>query len=65
MQAIQSATARAAELLGMSGKIGVIAPGAYADLMAVDGDPLADVGALGKAVFVMKAGTVYKIDKRD
>lgn len=60
MQAIQSATTKGAELLGMSGKIGVIAPGAYADLMAVDGDPLADVGALGKAVFVMKGGAIYK-----
>jgi len=63
MQAIQSATSRGAELLGMSGKIGVIAPGANADLMAVDGDPLADVGTLGKAVFVMKDGTVYRNDK--
>jgi imidazolonepropionase-like amidohydrolase len=60
MQAIQSATTKAAELLGMGGQIGVIAPGAYADLMAVDGNPLDDVGALGKAVFVMKAGKVYK-----
>ena len=63
LQAIQSATTRAAELLGMSGKIGVIAPDAYADLMAVDGDPLADVNVLGKAVFVMKAGTIYKNEK--
>ena len=62
MQAIQSATSRAAELLGMSGQLGVIAPGAFADLMAVDGDPLADVAALGKAVFVMKAGKVYRSD---
>jgi imidazolonepropionase-like amidohydrolase len=60
MQAIQSATTRAAELLGMNGEIGVIAPGARADLMAVEGDPLADVAALGNAVFVMKAGKVYR-----
>ena len=62
MQAIQSATTRAAELLGMNGEIGVVAPGARADLMAVEGDPLADVAALGKAVFVMKAGKVYRSD---
>ena len=60
MQAIQSATTRAAELLGMNGEIGVIAPGARADLMAVEGDPLANVAALGNAVFVMKAGKVYR-----
>jgi imidazolonepropionase-like amidohydrolase len=60
MQAIQSATTRAAELLGMNGEIGVIAPGARADLMAVEGDPLADVAALGNAVFVMKGGKVYR-----
>jgi imidazolonepropionase-like amidohydrolase len=44
----------------MNGEIGVIAPGARADLMAVEGDPLADVAALGNAVFVMKAGKVYR-----
>ena len=45
MQAIQSATGRAAELLEQRGRIGVIAPGAFADLVAVAGDPLADVNA--------------------
>jgi imidazolonepropionase-like amidohydrolase len=59
MQAIQSATVKAAELLGMSGQIGVIAEGARADLMAVNGDPLADVAALGKVAFVMKDGKVF------
>ncbi|MQA08358.1 MAG: amidohydrolase family protein [Pseudonocardiaceae bacterium] len=56
---IRSATVTAARLLGMAGRIGVIAPGAAADLVAVDGDPLADVAALtaGPAL-VMKAGTV-------
>src|SRR2546427_7213406 len=43
MQAIQSATSRAAELLDQKGKIGVIAPGAYADVIGVSGDPLADI----------------------
>jgi imidazolonepropionase-like amidohydrolase len=60
MQAIQSATSRAAELLEMKGKLGVIAPGAYADVVAVSGDPLADVKLLGNVGFVMKNGQVFK-----
>jgi len=60
MQAIQSATSRAAELLGKRGEIGVVAPGAYADLIAVAGDPLADVSALKTVHFVMKDGVVFK-----
>jgi imidazolonepropionase-like amidohydrolase len=60
MQAIQSATSRAAELLEMKGRIGVIAPGAYADVMAVAGDPLADIKILGNVGFVMKDGKVFK-----
>ncbi len=59
MQAIQSATGRAAELLEQRG-IGVIAPGAYADLIAVAGDPLADVSVLKDVGFVMKDGHVFK-----
>jgi imidazolonepropionase-like amidohydrolase len=59
LQAVQSATVRAAELLGMEGQIGAIVPGAYADLVAVRGDPLADVAALGQVQFVMKDGVVY------
>ncbi len=60
MQAIQSATSRAAELLGKRGEIGVIASGAYADLIAVAGDPLADVNVLKNVQFVMKDGAVFK-----
>jgi imidazolonepropionase-like amidohydrolase len=60
MQAIQSATAKGAELLGMQGQLGVIAPGAYADLMAVNGDPLANVAALEQVEFVMKGGRTFK-----
>jgi len=60
MQAIQSATSRAAELLGKRGEIGVVAPGAYADLIAVAGDPLADVNVLKSVRFVMKDGVVFK-----
>lgn len=59
MQAIQSATARAAELLGVSPQFGRIAPGAYADLVAVEGDPLADIEAMKKVRFVMKDGVVF------
>jgi imidazolonepropionase-like amidohydrolase len=60
MQAIQSATSRAAELLEMQGKLGVIAPGAYADMVAVSEDPLHNVNALKNLAFVMKDGQVYK-----
>jgi imidazolonepropionase-like amidohydrolase len=60
MQAIQSATSWAAELLDQKGKVGVIAPGAYADVIAVSGDPLADVKVLGNVGFVMKDGRVFK-----
>jgi imidazolonepropionase-like amidohydrolase len=60
MQAIQSATAKAAELLNQRGQLGVIAPGAYADLAAVAGDPLKDVAALKNVTFVMKGGVVFK-----
>ena len=60
LQAIQSAGTRAADLLGMSGKIGVVAAGAYADLMAVDGDPSKEVEALKRVRFVMKDGRVYR-----
>ena len=63
MQAIQSATSRAAELLDMSPELGRVAPGAYADLTAVESDPLADVGALKNVSFVMKDGVVFKSPK--
>jgi imidazolonepropionase-like amidohydrolase len=64
MQAIQSATSRAAELLGMEGKIGVVREGASADLVAVRGDPVADVGHLVDVAFVMKGGKVFRNDLR-
>jgi imidazolonepropionase-like amidohydrolase len=59
MQAIQAATSRGAELLGQRGELGVVAPRAYADLIAVEGDPLADVGMLQHVSFVMKDGKVF------
>jgi len=60
MQAVQAATSRAAELLGKRGELGTIAPGAYADLIAVSGDPLADVSVLKHVSFVMKSGKVFQ-----
>jgi imidazolonepropionase-like amidohydrolase len=58
-QAIQTATVNAAELLGWSDKVGRVAAGHYADLIAVDGDPLADVTQLERVRWVMKGGVVY------
>jgi len=64
MAAIRSATSAAAEMLGKTGELGVIAPGAYADIVAVPGDPLKDVGELGRVSFVMKDGAVFKSEGR-
>ena len=60
MQAIISATSLAAESLGMGDRIGSIAPGYEADLIALDGDPLRDITALERVAFVMKGGRVVK-----
>ncbi|MBZ5524118.1 MAG: amidohydrolase family protein [Acidobacteriia bacterium] len=60
MEAIKAATSRAAELLDMKGELGVIAPGAYADIVAAQGDPLAHIDALKNVTFVMKDGRVFK-----
>ncbi len=60
MEAIQSATSRAAIMLDMDGKLGIVAPGALADIIAVSGDPLLDIKALGSVQFVMKDGRVFK-----
>ena len=60
MAAIQSATSKGAEMLGMSGEIGVVAPGAYADIIAVPGDPLKNVADLENVQFVMKDGKVFE-----
>jgi imidazolonepropionase-like amidohydrolase len=58
IEAIRTATTNAADLLGMTGQIGTIEKGAYADLVAVPGDPLASVSALSKIDWVMKGGQV-------
>src|SRR5881628_3875360 len=59
MQAIQSGTSVAAALLGQEPNLGAVAPGLYADLVAVAGDPLRDITELQRVKFVMKGGTVY------
>jgi imidazolonepropionase-like amidohydrolase len=60
MQAIQTATKNASELLDMSDRVGTIEAGKLADIVAVPGDPLADITAMERVGFVMKDGTVYK-----
>ena len=60
MDAIQSATSRASAMLDMQGKLGVVAPGALADIIAVNGDPLRDVKVLQDVQFVMKDGKVFR-----
>lgn len=60
MDAILGTTSAAAQALGLADRIGAVAPGMEADLVAVDGDPLEDITALQRVVFVMKGGKVYK-----
>jgi imidazolonepropionase-like amidohydrolase len=60
LQAIQASTTNAADLLGWSGKVGTLEPGAWADIIAVDGDPLKDVTTLERVKFVMRGGEVVK-----
>jgi imidazolonepropionase-like amidohydrolase len=60
MQAIQSATINAADLIGKPDQFGSIARGKFADLIAVDGDPVADIRQLEHVTFVMKEGVAYK-----
>ena len=60
LAAIQAGTLHGAKLLGWEGQIGALKPGYFADVIAVQGNPLDDAGALEKVTFVMKAGTVYR-----
>ena len=60
MAAMVSANSLAAEALGMADQIGSISPGLQADIIALDGDPLKDITAVRRVVFVMKGGIVYK-----
>ena len=56
IEAIRAATVNAADALGQPGQVGVVKPGAWGDLIAVDGDPLADVGELADVDAVIKGG---------
>jgi imidazolonepropionase-like amidohydrolase len=62
LQAVQAGTINAADLLGWAGRVGTLEPGAWGDIVAVDGDPLKDVTVLEKVKFVMKGGEVVKND---
>jgi imidazolonepropionase-like amidohydrolase len=62
MQAIQSATVNAADLLGWKDKTGVLSKDKWADIIAVSGDPLADITILEHVKFVMKGGVIFKND---
>jgi imidazolonepropionase-like amidohydrolase len=64
MDAIRSATSRAALMLDMEGKIGTVEPGAFADIIAVGADPLRDIKALQNVQFVMKDGKVFRSEIR-
>jgi imidazolonepropionase-like amidohydrolase len=63
MQAIQSATSSAADLLGKSDLLGSLKTGKYADIIAVNGDPISDISTIEHVEFVMKQGKVYKNEK--
>jgi len=60
LEAILTATRHAAELLKISDRLGTLEPGKLADVIAVEGDPLADIAAMRRVVFVMKDGEVFK-----
>src|SRR5882762_3202587 len=60
MQAMMSANSIGAAAMGLAGQLGSIAPGFEADIIALDGDPLKDITAVRRVVFVMKGGVVYK-----
>jgi imidazolonepropionase-like amidohydrolase len=60
IEALQAATTGGAELLGLSDRLGAVEPGKLADIVAVSGDPLADIKAMSRVVFVMKGGEVVK-----
>jgi imidazolonepropionase-like amidohydrolase len=64
IDALRAATVNGAELLGRSNEIGTLEPGKFADIVAVEGDPLAEITVMEKVVFVMKGGEVYKNPSR-
>jgi imidazolonepropionase-like amidohydrolase len=64
MQAIQAASTQAAKLLRWEGQTGAVAPGYFADMIAVKGDPLQDISELERVIFVMKGGEVVRWEKQ-
>jgi len=60
LEALRTQTVDAAELLGWADRVGTLDPGRFADVIAVDGNPLVDIGALERVRFVMKGGAVVK-----
>lgn len=60
MDALVSANSLGAEAMKMANEIGALSPGLEADIIALDGDPLKDIAAVRRVVFVMKGGVVYK-----
>jgi len=60
LETIKAATLSAADLIGIGDETGVLEKGRKADIVAVDGDPTQDIHVMGKVVFVMKDGVVYK-----
>ena len=65
LQALQSTTTQAARMLDMEADVGRIAPGRYADIVALPADPVGDIHALRGLDFVMKGGMVVRDDRRD
>ncbi len=64
LEALQTATIHAAELLRQRDNLGAIEPGKFADLIAVEGNPTADIEALGRVRFVMKGGAIFRNDQK-
>jgi imidazolonepropionase-like amidohydrolase len=60
LAALQAGTLNGAKLLGWEGQIGALKPGYFADVVAVSGNPLTDIGVLQKVAFVMKGGVVFR-----
>ncbi|MDI9364905.1 MAG: amidohydrolase family protein [Flavobacterium sp.] len=63
LECIKAATVNASDLIGVANDLGTIEKGKLADIVAIDGDPTKDIKAMGKMVFVMKDGVVYKLVK--
>jgi imidazolonepropionase-like amidohydrolase len=64
IEILQMATIRGAGLLGWADRVGSLSPGKLADLIAVEGDPLKEIGALGRVSFVMKGGRIVQDARR-